>query len=214
MPDFSFDIKFLPINDLKPHPDNYNDHPDFEIDEIVASIEDHGVYKNVTVSRDMFILTGHGVVIAAKRLGMDKLPCKVIDQDHDDPDAILLLVGDNEIARIAHKDDAAVVGILQGIADQTTLTGTGFDAMRLQALAFVAADMPEPFDADSHWVGMPEFEDDDVVRVDVLFDSHHDMAAFVEKHGFNVRKVQSMNTTRWPPVGDMDPSAIIFTDGE
>ena len=54
------------IHDLKPHPSNPNTHPDWQIEQLVASIQDNGWTKPVVITEKMVILAGHGAVEAAK----------------------------------------------------------------------------------------------------------------------------------------------------
>ena len=46
---------------LKPHPRNYRDHPQDQIDHLIQSIRENGFYRNVVVANDNTILAGHGV---------------------------------------------------------------------------------------------------------------------------------------------------------
>ena len=57
-------IETIDIEKLIPHPDNYKEHPDQQLDHIIRSIEDHGFYRNVVIAKDNTILAGHGVVLA------------------------------------------------------------------------------------------------------------------------------------------------------
>ena len=58
----------MALTKLKPHPDNYADHPADQIDHIKQSITLFGVYRNIVVSKDNYILAGHGVVEAARSM--------------------------------------------------------------------------------------------------------------------------------------------------
>jgi len=88
------------LDSLLPHPKNYRLHPDDQLEHIAASIRQHGLYRNVVVARGGVILAGHGVVQAAGRLGLAELPVVDVDLDPDDPRALKILTGDNEIERL------------------------------------------------------------------------------------------------------------------
>src|SRR5258707_279190 len=103
-----YPVEIVAVADLKPHPQNYREHPDDELEHIVESIRANGFYRNVVVARDNTLLAGHGVVQAAKKLGKTEIPVLRLDLDPDDPKALKVLVGDNEIARMAMVDDRAL----------------------------------------------------------------------------------------------------------
>jgi hypothetical protein len=127
---------FAAIADLKPHPQNYRTHTDDQLAHLVQSIREHGLYRNVVVARDGTILAGHGVVLAAQQLQLTEVPIVRLDVAADDPRALQLLVGDNQIGGLARIDDAQLLDLLTTVTDSdlTTLLGTGYDAASLAAL--------------------------------------------------------------------------------
>lgn len=68
----------IPTADLVPYANNSKNHPDYQIDQIAASIEEFGfndpvaVWENSNGERE--IVEGHGRVLAARKLGIDRLP--------------------------------------------------------------------------------------------------------------------------------------------
>lgn len=165
------------VDALRPHRRNYRRHPAEERAHLVQSIRDHGVYRNVVVARDGTILAGHGVVEAAAEVGLDEIPVVRLDLDADDPRALKVLTGDNEIARLADSDDRVLAELLAEIGVDDWL-GTGFDDGAYAAL--IARFAEEPDDA---WAGMPEFEAADVesaFRATIHFRTVEDAAAFFE----------------------------------
>src|SRR5258708_40075030 len=123
----------LPLEDvildtLESHPRNYRAHPDDEIEHLVESIRANGVYRNVVIAQDGTILAGHGVVTAARRLGLETLPVYRTTYGPDDPRAIKLLVSDNEISHLAMIDDRALPYILRYLKKpNTNLLATAYD---------------------------------------------------------------------------------------
>src|SRR5262245_17598198 len=93
------------LDELRPHPPNYHAHPDDQLDHLVQSIREHGVYRNVVIAKDGTILAGHGVVEAARRDGMSELPVVRLPVAPDSPAALRVLAGDNELQRLAEVDD-------------------------------------------------------------------------------------------------------------
>lgn len=67
-----------------------------DIDDLAASIQAHGIINPITVSNDFGVSTqyrviaGHRRLAAAKRIGLSKVPCHVVDNDSDGLDEISL----------------------------------------------------------------------------------------------------------------------------
>lgn len=156
-------VEQVEIASLKPHPRNYRVHTEEQLAHVRRSIEEHGFYRNVVVARGDVILAGHGVVQASTQLGMKTVPVVRLDVDADDPRAIKVLIGDNEIGKMAEVDDRSLTDMLKelcGDGDFEKLLGTGFDAQQLAVLAMVtrpASEISGP-SAAAAWIGMPEFD--------------------------------------------------------
>ena len=119
----------VPVLSLKRHPRNYREHRPEQVAHIVASIRQHGFYRNVVIANDNTILAGHGVVAACKEMGLDAVPVVRLDIAPDSPLALKLLTGDNEISRGADTDDRVLAEILRDVmdGDPMNLIGTGYD---------------------------------------------------------------------------------------
>jgi DNA methylase len=129
-------ISWVPLTTVRPHPRNDGRHPPDELAHLKQSIIEHDIYRNVVLANDDTILAGHGVVQAAQELGHTQILARRMPYGPDDPQALKILVGDNHIARLRMQDDAALVAVLQDLAqhDPLALLGTGFDAEALEAL--------------------------------------------------------------------------------
>jgi hypothetical protein len=140
-------VRPLRIADLKAHPKNYNVHPPEQLDQLVKSVRRHGPYRNAVVSADGYILAGHGILQAARAEGYTDWPCEVRPYSHDAPDALNLLLTDNEIGNPANPsgpepDTALLAALAQQVSEATGLDGTGMDDARLAEL--LAAVEPKP----------------------------------------------------------------------
>lgn len=195
------------IADLRPHPRNYQRHPPDQLDEIARSITEHGYFRNIVVARGGVILAGHGVVEAAARLGHTTVPVLQLDIDPDSPEALKVLVADNEISRLAVVDDRALTEMLRDILEsaETALEGTGFTAEQLAALALATRPSSELADwsAALEWVGLPEFAGDGqaALRLIVNFDSVEDRERLVAEYQLTIdvkRDALGQWSTRWP----------------
>jgi len=143
---------------LKPHPQNYRSHPPEQLEHIRASLRDSGHYRNVVVSSDGYILAGHGVVKATLLEELPTVPIYRVPHTHDSPEAIRIVVGDNEMARLAASSDAQLAELLEELAEigPGELTGTGFDEASLAALTGDDAGMDEATSPDD----FPEVDED------------------------------------------------------
>ena len=208
----------VPLDELKPHPQNYRAHPDDQRAHLVRSITEHGVYRNVLVARDGTILAGHGVVEAARDAGLTEVPVVRLELDADDPRALKILTGDNEIARLAGIDDRLLSELLRTIRDSDPvdgLLGTGYDDDMLAALVFVTRDEREIGDRDdaAQWIGLPVF--DGIERPHVVMvgcETIEERDALLVLLGVTTihRKIRGTISVRWPPTEREDLAALRF----
>lgn len=213
----------LPVDALRAHPRNYRDHPEDQLAHIMRSIELHGLYRNIVVARDGTILAGHGVVDAARRLGIAEVAVIRLDVDPDEPRAIQVLTGDNEIANLGDINDRELVELLRGLTVDDLL-GTGFDEQQLNAYDFVSSPpsliAPGDDTPGSEWVGLPGFEPLTDPRITIKFLDLADRDRFVaevlgvdhhiNKHMSNDR----IWTTWWPAKRNDDIDSIRFEDAD
>lgn len=206
------------LDELRPHPRNYRAHPEDQLDHIARSIELHGFYRNVVIARDGTILAGHGVVLAARRLGRESVPVFRVDVEPDDVAALQLLAGDNEISNLAGVDDRALSELLRELAavDVSHLLGTGFDELSLAALAMVTRPASEiaGMDEAGEWLGLPGFETpDETPTLLVKFDDDDGRRAFLELVGYGVDRVSRIgggHTIWWPDRPQNDLQSLRF----
>lgn len=201
-----FDVEVVDISELKDHPRNYQEHPQDQIDHIKRSILENGVYKNVVIARDGTILAGHGVVKAARQLGVERFPVRRLNLAPDDVRALKVMAADNEVSHLAMKDDRVLTELLKEIGDADDLLGTGFDEMMLAGLVMVTRDASEiaDFDAAAHWVGVPEYDPGDpLYRLSLSFRSEDDREECLERLGLEGRKLEARGkgnlSSWWPP---------------
>ena len=74
-------IEYLPISDLTPYERNQRKHADYDVSQIMVSIQKYGFNDPIGVWSDKnIIVEGHGRLAAAKKLHMKEVP--VIRLDH------------------------------------------------------------------------------------------------------------------------------------
>lgn len=78
-------IEYLPVDALEPYQKNTRKHADYDISQIVKSIEKFGFSDPIGIWSDHnVIVEGHGRLAAAKRLGMETVPCIRLDHMTDE----------------------------------------------------------------------------------------------------------------------------------
>lgn len=186
-----FRAELVSVKDLKPHPRNYQTHPEFQIRHIKKSIQDHGFYRNVVVAKDLTILAGHGVVEAATSLGIDQIPVHIVDVEPNESKALQILTGDNEINNLAVVNDRLLTELLKEIVSESDLeglAGTGFDEAQLTSLVMISRPASEIRDINeaAEWVGMPDYEPSpQIYKTTVSFDTEEDMKDFFRMLGYD-----------------------------
>jgi hypothetical protein len=119
-----------PIDSVQQHPENYQNG---DLDAIVESIEVNGMYRPVYVQRSTgYIVAGNHTWLACKMLEAQEIP--VVYVDIDGHQARKILVADNRVAALARPDDAQLLDLLDRIAVDSGLQGTGFDENTVEAL--------------------------------------------------------------------------------
>ena len=198
-------IEHIPIADLKPHPQNYREHPDDQLEHIMNSIKSNGYYRNVVVANDNTILAGHGVVKASKKMDLKTVPVVRLEVEPDSPQAKKVLTGDNEIAPLGEIDDRLLSEILKDVKDSAEdgLLGTGYDEKMLANLVMVTRPQSEieDFNAAAEWVGMPDYdEESEQIKITVNFLNETDMNKF-----FEILDIPKKDLTRvWYPAKPKD----------
>lgn len=215
-------IEQVPIEKLRAHPKNYRQHPDDQLDHIVASIKANGIYRNIVCANDYTVLAGHGVMKACQKMGMKEVPVIRLDFGPDDVRAMKVVTGDNEISHLGVIDDRLLSEILKDIKDrdEVGLLGTGYDEMMLASLVFVTRPDGEikNFDAAAAWAGMPEYEEGkDAIKLVITFASEKDRKKFCDEKeiGKNQCTAKGLTwSTTWPWKENEDVSGIRFSTGK
>lgn len=131
---------------LKPYERNAKIHGEEQIELLMNSIREFGFLSPCLVERDTFnLIAGHGRVEAAKRLGMEKVPC-VFVEDITEEQRRAYILADNRLTELGTWD-MDMVNIELGELDDMgfDVSVTGFD---------LEADQPE--------ISEDEYEEHDV----------------------------------------------------
>ena len=78
-------VEYIPVGQLKPYEKNARKHEEYDVGQIAESIERYGFNDPIGIwGKDNIIVEGHGRLLAAKKLGMDKVPCIRLDDLTDE----------------------------------------------------------------------------------------------------------------------------------
>ena len=97
-------IQQISVEKLIPYARNSRTHSDEQVSQIAASIKEFGWTNPILVDGESGIIAGHGRLLAARKLGMDKVP--VIELAHlSDIQKRALIIADNKLALNAGWDN-------------------------------------------------------------------------------------------------------------
>lgn len=120
------------IGSLVENPRNPKAHPDDQIIRLMASLRANGQYKPVLARREnRMLIAGHGIRLAAMRLGWPKLQVAFWDVDQATADRTML--GDNRLGELSKSDDDRVAELLREIPEDEWL-GVGFSGAEAEKL--------------------------------------------------------------------------------
>ena len=68
----------IELDKLVPYENNAKEHPQWQIEQIMNSIQEFGFNDPIAINEDMGIIEGHGRYLACKELGIKKVPCIIV----------------------------------------------------------------------------------------------------------------------------------------
>lgn len=131
------------IEQIKPYERNAKIHGDEQIGMLMNSIREFGFLSPCLVERGTYnLIAGHGRVEAAKRLGMETVPC-VFVEDLTEEQRKAYILADNKLAELAGWDFALLESELEDI-ENINMSDFGFDEIRTDVdFENLFADAPE-----------------------------------------------------------------------
>jgi site-specific DNA-methyltransferase (adenine-specific) len=126
-------IKEVAVDKLIPYAKNSRTHSVEQVAQIAASIKEFG-FRNPILVDGVGIIAGHGRLLAAQKLGLDKVP--TIDcSDMTASQKKAYIIADNKLAMNAGWDNQFLTLELKDLEDEGfDLSLTGFDDKELEAL--------------------------------------------------------------------------------
>lgn len=113
------------VADLVPYDRNAKQHPPEQVEKLKASIAEFGFLSPLIIDKDNNIIAGHGRVMAAKEMGIDKVPCVYVEGLTDEQRRAYILA-DNRLTEMGGWDMETVAAELFFLDDadfEVELTG-------------------------------------------------------------------------------------------
>ena len=128
------DLEYVSIDALIPYARNSRTHSDAQVAQIAASIKEFGFTNPVLIGETGGIIAGHGRTMAARKLGLDEVPCLRLSY-LSEAQKKAYIIADNKLALNAGWDDEMLKVELSELKDlDFDLALTGFDADELTNL--------------------------------------------------------------------------------
>lgn len=126
-------IEYTPIDALIPYARNSRTHSPEQVAQIAASLREFGFTNPVLIDDEGGIIAGHGRVMAARKVGMDKVP--TINLGHlTKTQRRAYVIADNQIAANAGWNEEMLRLEISDLDGDFDLTLLGFDDTQLAAL--------------------------------------------------------------------------------
>jgi DNA modification methylase len=129
-------IRHIPPDRLRPWARNARTHSKKQIRQLVRSIKEFGFTNPVLIDEENTILAGHGRVAAARELGMETVPCRLISTMTPEQKRAYVLA-DNKLALNAGWDEellAEELGALMELDLDFDVEITGFSIAEIDGL--------------------------------------------------------------------------------
>jgi DNA modification methylase len=127
-------IERIAVEALLPYAKNSRTHSDEQVAQIAASIKEFGFNNPILIDKENTVIAGHGRLLAARRSGMDDVPC--IRLGHlTDTQRKAYIIADNRLALNAGWDNEMLtIELNELLEDDFALDILGFDAGELKDL--------------------------------------------------------------------------------
>jgi len=130
----NIEIETLQTADLIPYARNTRTHSEAQVAQIAGSIREFGFTNPVLIDGENGIIAGHGRVMAAQKLGLDKVPCIRLGY-LTETQKRAYIIADNKLALNAGWDEEMLALELSELKDEDfDLSLIGFDESELADL--------------------------------------------------------------------------------
>ena len=120
-------VQEVSVDLLKPYENNAKVHSEEQVQKIADSIQEFGFISPCLIDKENRIIAGHGRVMAAKILGMKKVPCVYVE-GLTDAQRRAYILADNRLTELGEWDQQMVSDELERLKDEGfDIDLTGFD---------------------------------------------------------------------------------------
>ena len=120
-------VQEVSLQKLKPYENNAKIHGAEQIRKLKASIEEFGFLTPCLIDKEFNIIAGHGRVMAAQEIGMEKVPCVFIE-GLSEAQRKAYTLADNRLGELGEWDMNIVISELEDLRDMDfDIELTGFE---------------------------------------------------------------------------------------
>jgi hypothetical protein len=190
-------IEQIEVNKLIPYARNSRTHNEAQVAQIAASIREFGFNNPVLIGFDNDIIAGHGRVLAAQKLQIDKVPCIRLDHLTDNQKRAYV-IADNRIALNAGWDEEMLKLELADLKEtEIDLEILGFSAAELEMFTQIGQEVETITNEDNTRTpseGKENLEDASVRQI-ILVYPLEEYTKIVEAMGEHAEKFGLSNNT-------------------
>ncbi|MDP8275760.1 MAG: site-specific DNA-methyltransferase [Candidatus Euphemobacter frigidus] len=139
-------IENMKIEAIKPYPGNAKAHPRDQVNKIAQSIQEYGFQVPILLDKENVIITGHGRLLAAKKLKMESVP--TVRMDHlTDAQVRAFRLMDNRSNESDWIPEELAIELKALSLEGFDLELTGFDGQEIERLFELKEGLTDPDDA-------------------------------------------------------------------
>lgn len=153
----------VPARELIPYEKNAKQHPPEQVEHIANSIREFGFRQPLVIDADNVVVIGHGRLLAAKKLGMDEVPCVRAD-DLSEAQIKALRLADNKTNE-SEWDFSALEDELADLSLDFNMSDFGFEDIPGGVSSSSAEAQDDDFDPDEYADAEPNAKLGDIYQL-------------------------------------------------
>jgi ParB-like chromosome segregation protein Spo0J len=157
------EIEYIKVKELHGYEFNTRTHSDEQVAQLAASITEFGFTNPLLIDGERQIIAGHGRWAAATKIGMEDVPCIVLDH-LTEAQRRAYVIADNKLALNAGWDEDLLKLELSAL-DQSgfDLSVIGFDSDELSDLKIVDEDLD--YSGKNKEIDVDDFDDEMIIKL-------------------------------------------------
>lgn len=132
-------VVYMAPDELKPYKNNAKRHPEEQIEQIKESIKEFGFNDPIAVDKDNVVVEGHGRLIAAMEMELEKVPVIKLDELTEEQRKAYTLIH-NKLTMNSGFDFSMLSLELSDLKDTFDMSSFGFEDFELDSTAFDVKD--------------------------------------------------------------------------